>query len=409
MHLVIANQWFSMQRAQGGVAGYNRVLASELRDRKNQVTVVSTRRDRALPAFSEEMGIRVHRLLVRDAYRWRRLPCLGRYVRPLQQLTHSYRVARLLHNLHRQQPIDVVEFADVNAEGFFYARHPVCAVVIRCHTPTFVLRRYYDRSEMPFDTRLISWCEKDAIRRAHALSAPSEDMARTIATECALAVERISVIANALPPEAFQISSLPRRNGHFRVLCVGRLERAKGVVLLADAIPAIVRDVPSARFAFVGEDRRTGDGTSQRAELQRQLERAGASPCVEFAGPVSDQELADWYAKADVCLVPSLLYESFSYTSAQAMAAGKPVVASRIGGIPETVQDGVHGILIRPGQADELAQAVIRLAGDVNLREAMGRAGREWAALHFSSHILGDKTLEVYEMARQVYRRTRSQ
>jgi hypothetical protein len=80
-------------------------------------------------------------------------------------------VDHVLRELHREQPIDVVEFAEVNAEGFFYTHTPQTAVVVRCHTPTFILARYYDRREMQFDTRIIGWCERSH-PPCHARSVP---------------------------------------------------------------------------------------------------------------------------------------------------------------------------------------------------------------------------------------------
>jgi glycosyltransferase involved in cell wall biosynthesis len=100
-----------------------------------------------------------------------------------------------------------------------------------------------------------------------------------------------------------------------------------------------------------------------------------------------------------MCVVPSILYESFSYTCAQAMAAGRPVVATRIGGIPETVEDGVTGLLVEPGNAAELAEALIRLALDPVQRARMGQAGRERVARDFNPATVARRMLAVYARA----------
>lgn len=109
-----------------------------------------------------------------------RLPVFGRYTRATQQLQYSLRLARFISELDDQP--DVIEFAEVNAEGWAYLqkrkRQPV---VVRCHTPTFVLRDYYDSAEMRYDTSLTTRIEKNCIKRADALSTPSADMAKTIA------------------------------------------------------------------------------------------------------------------------------------------------------------------------------------------------------------------------------------
>jgi starch synthase len=101
-------------------------------------------------------------------------------------------------------------------------------------------------------------------------------------------------------------------------------------------------------------------------------------------------------------VVPTLNYESFSYTCAQAMAAGKPVVASRIGGIPETVQDEVSGLLVPPGDPSELAAALIQLARDPARRCAMGEAGRAHARREFDAATVAARVMQVYENARRM-------
>lgn len=405
MHIVLANQWYPPESGWGGVAMANYVMAHAYREMGHPVTIIASRTCAATPAVQESGGIRIHRLLVRDGYGWKRIPGIGYYVRPVQQLAYSWRVRHTLRKLHAHKTIDVVEFTDVNAEGFFYARSPQFPVVVRCQTPNFVLKRYYLASEMPFDTRIIGWSEGDLIRRAQGLIAPSRDMAQVIAAECNLPLQNISVIPNALSISDFRPPCErpnPSSTKHSpTILHVGRLERAKGLTVLAKAVPLVMQSVPDARFIFAGADRHSERGGSQRAELEQCLAEANVLSRVEFLGSVEQARLPDLYQQADICVVPSMLYESFSYTSAQAMAAGKPVIASRIGGIPETVEDGITGVLVAPGNVEELAEAIIRLARDPGLRERMGRAGRARVAHEFDPQSLAQRNLEQYERARQ--------
>jgi glycosyltransferase involved in cell wall biosynthesis len=397
MHIVLANQWFPPENGRGGVAMHNYALANAYHTLGHQVTVITSHRAGNAPE-RETGGVRVRWLGVGDAHRWRRLPLVGRYVRQVQQLAYSWRVDQAIRQLHREQPVDVVEFAEVNAEGFFYARSPQTPFVVRCHTPTFVLERYYDPLERSYDTRIIRLCEKDVIRRACALTTPSRDMARVIADECQIPVQSIAVIPNALCLDEFLQQADHSGDDKITILYVGRLERAKGITVLSDAIPRIIRSVPNVRFVLIGDDRPTARNTSQREELERRLSESSVLP-VRFLGGVPRSVLLDWYNRADICVVPSLLYESFSYTCAQAMAAGKPVVASRIGGIPETVDDGVTGLLVTPGDVNELTEALVQLAQDRFLRERMGRAGREKVEREFDAIQVAQQNLDVYRQA----------
>lgn len=408
MHLVLANQWYPPESGWGGVAMWNLAMARAFRDLGHRVTVIASRRSKAMPVEHNADGIRVHRLLVRDPYRLRRLPAIGRYIRPAQQLLYSARVNRALKELFVRDSFDLVEFAEVNAEGYFYARDPLTPFVVRCHTPTFILKDYYTRREMPYDTAIISLAEKYLIRRAPALTAPSCDMAHQITETTDVRLERITVVPNALTLSDFQPpNDLPvQSSDSLTILFVGRLERAKGVQVLAQAIPQIVSQLPGAHFIFIGDDLPNERGASQRSNLETILRRANASASVQFTGGVDQATLIDGYRRADICVVPSLLYESFSYTAAQAMAFGKPVVASRVGGIPETVDDGVSGILCEPGDVGQFTDAILRLAGDPELRVQMGRAGRAKVEHEFDARVIAEKNFVVYARAVESFRKT---
>lgn len=399
MHIVIANRWFPPENKWGGVGMYNYVIAHAYRELGHQVTVFASRTLRSTAAQQEVDGICIHRLLVQDHYRLRKLPVTRRYVRPMLELVYSWRLKQALRAWLDYNAVDVIEFAEVGAEGFFFARAPRAPFVVRCHTPTFLLRRYYNAHEMPYDTSLIGWCERDVIRRAHALTTPSSDLARIIAQACKIPLQNVTVLPNPLHHEDPPQGGEGENNGLVTILHVGRLERVKGIETLVQAIPTVLQSAPRVRFIFAGEDRRTGRNTSQREEMQSALARAGALSQVEFLGHIDQARLNECYQRADICVVPSMLYESFSYTCAQAMRAGRPVVATRIGGIPETVDDGVSGILVTPGDAKELAHALLRLVRDPALRARMGHAGRAKALVEFEATRVAKQNLTVYERA----------
>jgi glycogen(starch) synthase len=401
MHIALANQWYPPLSGYGGVAMYNYYLSHALQQLGHRVSVIACRWSADVPAMRNDNGVAVHRLLHRDHYRLHRLPLLGCYVRPVQQLAYSLRVARKLREIEQAEGLDVVEFAEVNAEGFFYLlRRDRAPVVVRCHTPTFVLRRYYRPEEMHYDTTITTILEKFCIRHADALTTPSHNMARVIAAECGVPLQRITVVPNALDTEEFRPAWGKHNPGNeIVILYVGRLERGKGVQVLAEAIPRVLRAVPQARFVFVGDDRPIPDGCSQIAALREHFAALGLDSRVELRGHVPQAELLAAYAQADICVVPSLIYESFSYTCAQAMACGLPVVASRIGGIPETVEDGVTGILVEPGDVQGLAQAIVWLAQDRELRRRMGAAGRAKVEELYTPSRVAKMNLVVYEQA----------
>lgn len=395
MHILLANRWYP-PLSHGGVAMYNYYLAHALIKLGHRVTVVASRTPKVILDRTDDDGVDVYRLPFLHHYRLHRAPIIGRYMRALEQARYSMRVAQHLAFLEIHNSFDLVEFADVNAEGWAYLRRRRRRpAVVRCHTPTFVLRDYARQSEMPYDTALISRMEMSAIRHAEALTAPSRDMAHTIAHHCSIAADSIKPIPNPLDPTRY---SLNGRDNSFAstdetiILHVGRLERIKGIGVLAQAIPRVLEDAPAVRFVFIGAAR-----SEQKASAWADRLQTVGGERVSVLGYLEEGEMMSWYQRADIAVVPSLNYESFSYTCAQAMAAGLPVVASRIGGIPETVPDGECGMLIPPGDVDALVEALVKLAQEPELRCAMGVAAAERASRRFSASILAEEFLAIYQ------------
>ena len=153
-----------------------------------------------------------------------------------------------------------------------------------------------------------------------------------------------------------------------QLLSVGRLEREKGHSLLVEAMGRLATCPPRVEAELVG------DG-SLRDRLVRRVAELGISDRVHFAGSVGQDSIRSHYHRADIFCLPSL-GEGIPVVLMEAMATGLPVVAPRIMGIPELVEDGVSGLLVAPGRPEELATAIEKLASDPALRARLGEAGR---------------------------------
>lgn len=146
-----------------------------------------------------------------------------------------------------------------------------------------------------------------------------------------------------------------------RLLFVGRLAAVKGLPVLIEAL----RDLPGAHLTVIG------DGPDRAA-----LERQASGLNVTFAGYQSQSAVADTLRDTDIFVLPSFA-EGVPVVLMEAMAAEVPVVATRIAGIPELVEDGVSGRLVPPGDAEALGAALRSLLDDADLRARMGAAGRQ--------------------------------
>jgi glycosyltransferase involved in cell wall biosynthesis len=152
------------------------------------------------------------------------------------------------------------------------------------------------------------------------------------------------------------------------VLFVGALERVKGVDVLLDAWQLVRDRRPGARLVIVGKG-------SMEAEVRR---RAARDPDIEMVGPVPREALRDLLDAATLVVLPSRS-EGLGRVVLEASARSRPVVASRVGGIPELVEDGETGVLVRPEDATALAAAVLRILDDPATAKAMGERGRRRA------------------------------
>jgi len=187
-----------------------------------------------------------------------------------------------------------------------------------------------------------------------------------------------------------------RKDGAFNVLFVGRLVERKGVAGLVDAVrrlPASVR----ARLEIVG------DGP-ERVRLDAQIRAAALQDRVALRGRISAADLRAAYAGADVLVLPSVLdsgndTEGLGVVLLEAMSYGVPVIASRIGGIPDIVVDGETGLLVPPGDPAALAAALERLAGDAALASQLSAAGQRHVRAEFSWERIVDRWLECYAAA----------
>lgn len=167
----------------------------------------------------------------------------------------------------------------------------------------------------------------------------------------------------------------------FRILCVAGLFEVKGHRYLVEAC----RLLRQRGVAF--ECRMIGDGPL-RNQVAEHIRAAGLEGDVLLLGPRPRGEVREAMLDADVCVLPSVLTrrgdrEGIPVALMEAMASGRPVVSSRQAGIPELVEDGVEGLLCRPGDAVALADALERLAGDPELRRRLGAAGRRKVVREF--------------------------
>lgn len=212
-------------------------------------------------------------------------------------------------------------------------------------------------------------------------SAFAADPMQTVAT-------RAELLARfALPQDAFVIG------------VIAQLIERKGHRYLVEAMPALLQQHPNLQVLCFGQ------GATQPA-LEAQVRGLGLTQQVHFVGFHAD--LMHWLGQLDLVVHPALM-EGLGVSLLQASSMGVAIVATRAGGIPEAVRDGLNGLLVEPGDVAGLKTAVSRLASDTALRQKLGEAGRELIAREFSVDTMVEGNLAIYRsvLAERAARHTR--
>ena len=180
-----------------------------------------------------------------------------------------------------------------------------------------------------------------------------------------------------------------------QLLSVGRLVEAKGFDVALRAVARLAGRHPDLHYAIAG------DGP-QRGALQALAMRLGIGNRVRFEGAVDHGRVRALHAESDLFCLPSVpgrdgAEESQGLSLVEAQSSGLPVVASDLGGVPQSLRDGVTGHLVPPRDAEALARALSGLLDAPERRAAMGREGRRFVLRHFDRHRLADRLVSLYE------------
>lgn len=223
--------------------------------------------------------------------------------------------------------------------------------------------------------------EKDILHRADRIVAVSEHERGNMIDFYGAPGDRIQVIPCGVDMDVFK--PMPKEQARVELglgsekvlLYVGRVQPLKGPELLLEGVARL--GVGSGLKVMIVGGAVTGD---EEVDKVRQLaEELGIGQMVSFEGTVPHKKLVYYYNAADLCVVPSF-YESFGLVAAEAMACGTPVVATAVGGLPETVKDGVNGCLIRERNPDVLAEKVSLLLDNTQLRGLLASRARNSVA-----------------------------
>ena len=324
------------------IATYN--LADHLARRGHEVHVI-TSLDDGLPITSKEKGFYVHRIA------WRKIRFIG--------IISFW--AKICHHISKIKP-DIV-----HSQSF--------SIGIPAWTTKKFLKIPYvvwgQGSDVYLPGRFTRMTTRPILKNADAVLALTENMKRELQK---IYSREISVVPNGINLEGFGTSLRNRKDENPKtILFVGRLHPVKGIQYLIEAMAIVHKEMPEIKLIIVG------DG-SERLKLTELVEKLDLNNCVHFSGKAPQEKIPDIMFQADVFVLPSLS-ESFGIVNIEAMAAGLPIIATNVGGIPDIVEEGVNGYLVNPKRPDDIADRILMLMQNDEMRERISCNNKEKAEM----------------------------
>jgi glycogen(starch) synthase len=354
----------------GGVEVFSARLLPALARRGHEITVVAGHHRAALPDETEVMGIPVRRFWFHTTLAANDVDRVAATLRTVAQLKGALAP-------------DLIHLNTLGPSLLFHLeteRRHSAPVLLTMHSP------------VTEDVARHDTLAGRALRSAAWVNCNSHAVHADLRRRVPAMGERSSVTyygmeAPARPPS-------PRPHADPRVLGFGRLVAEKGFDLAVRAFATVVRRIPRARLVLAGEG-------AARPELERLAAALGLAAAIEFVGAVAPGEVPALIDGASLVVVPSRWDEPFGLVALEAALMARPVVATRVGGLVEVVEDRTTGLLVERENPDALAEAVIRLLEDPAAADRMGRTARARARKRFAWERCVDEYDSLYERSRQ--------
>ena len=371
----------------GGIGSQFQVLGRGLAARGHQVTVLGVYRRRQ-DTIEEDRGVRVIRLAHTV------VPKAG-------FLMNGRRIRQALAEIERRNHIDLIDGTELSLA--MVPRSWPAPKIIRMNGGHHFFAATLGKRPQPWR----SWLERRSFACADHLCGVSRFVAETTRGLLDLGTRPIEILPIPIDTRMFQPRrDIPETPG--LIVFVGTICEKKGVPQLLQAMSEVARAVPDAHLWLLGRDYKDENGVGY-LEQYRQLVPAAMQNRILFKGPIEHDELPDLLARAQVCVYPSHM-EAQGIVNLEAMAMGKAVVSSLAGPGPEILQDGVSGLLCDPHDPASIAERIIRLMRDGELRRRIEGEARRWVVEQFSENVLIERN-ELFHLrclAHGVMRRVRS-
>jgi len=394
--LSVVTYWHGIS---GGMEIHGRMLARELAAAGHDVTVITSRHPSGVSRERQE-GVEIQYLnettVASQKGTWAS-ECYSRF-----KTLHEAKAFDVLCCQQAVAPRALMNFAELHGVPVVIIIEGLAGWVFLSEVSQMVShRRGYGQLGKRFVSFLyyyLRWELPDA-RKCDALIAVSNEVARSIPTWCGVSADKVYTVYNGVDTHAFAPSEnsreLVRRQYGIApddrlIVFLSQVTKQKGLHLLINCLPDILAQHSRTKLLVVGE----GDYWD---EAKRRVEAMTLQSRVVFAGAVPHERSAGYLNAADLYVLPTLRQEGLPFSLVEAMACQKPVIASRIGGIPSIVVHGINGLLVTPDDLESLGQAIVRVLADKVLAANLSQKARETVVGRYSLETMVQGTLKVFE------------
>lgn len=222
----------------------------------------------------------------------------------------------------------------------------------------------------------------------------SNIIARHMIEDFAVPHDRIRLIPRSVDPDKFNYVSPDKKRGRdFNIGIIGRITPIKGHLVFIKAMAKVARVVPYLKIWIVGDSPQSRQ--AYKEQIQVLVRRLGLDYCTEFLGV--QKNIPEILSHLDLLVLATTTHEAFGRVVIEAQAAGVPVVATKVGGVVDIIEDGRNGLLIPPSDPESMAEAVIKLYKDTGLAASLAQAALIKVKEKYNVRLMVEETLKVYE------------
>ena len=280
----------------------------------------------------------------------------------------------------KKENIDVVH-ARSRVPGwiaFLASRKAGCPMVTTCHG-------YYRKR---FFSQVMGWGKFVIV--------PSNVIAQHMIEDFGAPHERLRLVPRSVDLEKFKyVSPDKKKSDTFHIGIIGRLTSIKGHIYFLQAMARVIRTVPKVKIWIVGGA--SASKASYKEEIEIMVRRLGLGHCTEFLG--SQRDIPAVMSTLNLMVCGSIYPEAFGRVIVEAQASGVPVVATKVGGIVDIIDEGVTGLMVPPRDPSAMAEAIIKLIKDPQLRKQLSENAYKKVQDKFNVELMVKRTLDVYKEA----------